>query len=64
MTDDEAIKTARKIYGDLIVKGSIGMVDWRVYEFYNLSSVDLRKVISASSGHLRMRQNGILEAIK
>jgi hypothetical protein len=64
MTDAEAVKVARQIYRDLSGKGSLGMVDWQVCDCYCLSAADLRAVIAASAGHLRLRQPGILEAIK
>jgi hypothetical protein len=64
MTDAEAVKIARQIYSDLRNKGPLGMVDWQVCDHYCLSAVDLRAVIIASDGHLRMRPPGILEVIK
>ncbi len=64
MTDAEAVKIARQIYRDLRDKGPLGMVDWQVCDRYCLSAADLRAVIIASDGHLRVRPPGILEAIK
>jgi hypothetical protein len=64
MTDAEAVKIARQIYRDLSGKGPLGMIDWQVCDRYCLSAADLRAVIIASSGHLRVRQPGIIEAIK
>jgi hypothetical protein len=64
MTDAEAVKVARQLYRDLSGKGSLGMVDWRVCDRYCLSAADLRAVIIASNGHLRVRPPGIIEAVK
>jgi hypothetical protein len=64
MTDADAVKIARQLYRDLSGKGPLGMVDWQVVDRYGLSAADLRDVIAASAGHLRMRPPGIIEAIK
>ncbi len=64
MTDTDAVKIARQIYRDLSGKGPLGMVDWQVVEHYGLSAADLRAVIIASNGHLRVRPPGIIEAVK
>ncbi len=64
MTESESLTLARKIYFDLRVKGPLGMVDWQVCDRYCLSAVDLRAVIAASDGHLRVRPPGIVEAVK
>ena len=64
MTEIEAVKVARQIYRDLRGKGLLGMVDWQVCERYCLSAADLRDVIIASNGNLRVRRPGIIEAIK
>ena len=64
MTDAEAVKIARQLYCDLRGKGSLGMVDWQVCDRYCLSAIDLREVIAASAGYLRLRQPGIIEAVK
>ena len=64
MTNADAVKIARQLYLDLSKKGSLGMVDWQVCDRYCLSAADLRDVIAASTGHLRLRPPGILEAIK
>jgi hypothetical protein len=64
MIDAEAVKIARQIYRDLIDKGTLGMVDWQVCDRYCLSAADLRDVIVASAGHLRLRPPGIIEAVK
>lgn len=63
MVDDAAV-IARQLYRDLSMKGPLGMVDWQVCDRYCLSAADLRDVIIASDGHLRMRPPGILEAVK
>lgn len=63
MTDAEAVKVARQIYRDLSGKPH-GMVDWQVCDRYCLSAADLRDVIAASAGHLRLRQPGIIETVK
>ena len=64
MIDADAVKIARQLYLDLRKKGSLGMVDWQVCDRYCLSAADLRDVIIASNGHLRIRKPGILEAMK
>ena len=64
MIDAEAVKIARQIYRDLSGKGTFGMVDWQVCDRYGLSAVDLRAVIIASNGHLRLRPPGIVETMK
>jgi len=64
MTDAEAVKVARQLYRDLSKKGQLGMVDWQVCDCYWLSAADLRDVITASAGHLRVRPPGIIEAVK
>jgi len=64
MIDAEAVKIARQLYLDLSKKGSLGMVDWQVCDRYCLSAADLRDVIIASAGNLRLRPPGILEAVK
>jgi hypothetical protein len=64
MIDADAVKIARQLYLDLSKKGSLGMVDWQVCDRYCLSAADLRAVIVASNGHLRLRPPGILEAVK
>jgi hypothetical protein len=64
MTDADAVKVARQLYRDLSGKGTLGMVDWQVCDHYCLSAADLRDVIIASNGHLRVRPPGIIEAVK
>jgi hypothetical protein len=64
MTESESLSIARQIYRDLSDKGPLGMVDWQVCDRYCLSAVDLRDVIAASNGHLRLRPPGIIEAVK
>jgi hypothetical protein len=64
MTESESLPIARQIYHDLCKKGTLGMVDWQVCDRYCLSAVDLRDVIAASAGHLRLRPPGIIEAVK
>lgn len=64
MIDADAVKIARQLYLDLSKKGSLGMADWRVCDVYNLAAADLRQVIAASNGHLRLRPPGIVEAMK
>lgn len=54
---------ACQIYRDLKASGC-GMADWRVCDSYNLAASELRAVIAASAGHLRIRPPGILEAVK
>jgi hypothetical protein len=64
MIDAAAVKVARQIYRDLSGKGTLGMVDWQVCDRYCLSAADLRTVIAAGVGHLRIRPPGIIEAVK
>ena len=64
MTAPDHTAIARQIYRDLAVRGKAGMVDWQVCDRYCLSASDFRAVIEASNGHLRLRQPGILEAVK
>ena len=64
MTESDALTIARQLYRDLSDKGTLGMVDWQVCDRYCLSAADLRDVITASAGHLRMRPPGIIEAVK
>ena len=64
MTDADALTLARQIYRDLSGKRQLGMVDWQVVEHYGLSAADLRAVIAASNGHLRLRPPGIVETMK
>lgn len=54
---------ARQIYRDLKGKPH-GMVDWQACDRYCLSCADLRQVIAASAGNLRLRPPGILEVVQ
>ena len=64
MAETDALTLARQIYRDLSGKGTLGMVDWQACDRYCLSAADLRDVIIASAGHLRLRPPGIIEAVK
>jgi hypothetical protein len=63
MTAPDHTAIARQIYRELKAS-SCGMADWRVCDVYNLAAADLRQVIAASNGHLRLRPPGIVEAMK
>lgn len=62
MKEDQYIELARIIYRDL-KKGIGSIVDWRLSERYDVSILEIDRIVKASKGYLRT-QNGFVEIVR
>jgi hypothetical protein len=58
-SEEQYIELARVIYRDL-KKGIGSIVDWRLSERYDVSVLEIARIVKASKGYLRTK-NGFVE---